>query len=157
MAHRCTNGRTDPALWERAKRDAVKRLGGRHSARAMQLAGKLYRERGGGYCGARTKAQRKLSKWTREDWRTYTGEKACRGAKCDRYLPAAAWERLSPQEAAATRSRKLKARRQYVPNAPAARAAGRRARGVGALPSMDWRSVAVSALAGMALIAFARR
>ncbi len=32
---------SDPTLWELAKREAVRRLDGRHSARAMQLAGRL--------------------------------------------------------------------------------------------------------------------
>ena len=131
---RCVVGRTKPVLWEKAKRQAVARLG-RHSARAMQLAGRLYREAGGGYCGRQTEAQRRMVKWTAEEWRTAPGalKKACKrlpgGAlRCDRYLPAAAWARLSPAAIAATRSRKQKAKRQYVPNAPAAKRAGRQAR-----------------------------
>jgi len=125
-------GHTDPALWERCKHEAVMRLGGRHSARAMQLAGHLYRKRGGGYIGPKTPAQRKLSKWTSEKWTTATGEKACRIVDgkmvCDRYLPEAAWAMLSPSEVKATRQKKLSARGQYVPNTPAAKAAGRYAR-----------------------------
>lgn len=130
----CVGGRSDPDLWERAKRDAVRKLGGRHSARAMQEAGRIYRQRGGDYCGPKTGAQRRLSKWTREDWTTATGEKACRvdrktgETRCDRYLPRAAWSMLSPREIAETRKKKLRSRAQYVPNAPAARRAGRRAR-----------------------------
>lgn len=123
---------TDPLLWEHAKREAVRRLGGRHSARAMQLAGHLYREAGGGYRGPRTKAQRALSRWTAEAWTTVTGEKACRttrgGTRCDRYLPRDAWALLSPAEVAATRRTKLRARQQFVPNEPAARAASKRTR-----------------------------
>jgi hypothetical protein len=141
---KCASGRTDPDLWEQSKAEAIEKMGGRHSARAMQEAGRIYREAGGEYCGPRTKLQRRLKKWTQEDWRTYTGEKACRGSRCDRYLPAAAWESLSPQEVAATRGRKLRARRQYVPNAPAAREAGRRA-----------RSKPVSGLASAALLKWA--
>lgn len=80
-------GRTDEALWERCKQEAIARLG-RHSARAMQFAGRLYREAGGRYTGRRTRAQRSLAKWTKERWRTATGEKA--------YLPDAAWVMLSP-------------------------------------------------------------
>lgn len=129
---RTAQERTDPLLWEHAKREAVRRLGGRHSARAMQLAGRLYREAGGGYRGPRTTAQRSLARWTTEAWTTATGEKACRttrqGVRCDRYLPRAAWAMLSPAEAAATRRTKLRASKQYVPNEPAARAAGKRAR-----------------------------
>jgi len=41
-------GRTNEALWEKAKSQAKAKMGGKHSARAMQLAGKLYREKGGG-------------------------------------------------------------------------------------------------------------
>lgn len=103
-------GRTDPELWERCKARARRRLGGRHSARAMQLAGRLYRAAGGRYAGGRTSAQRKLAKWTRERWRTATGEPACRrsGGRvvCDRYLPAAAWAALSPGQRRATRRKK---------------------------------------------------
>lgn len=123
---------SNPLLWEHAKREAVRRLGGRHSARAMQLAGRLYREAGGGYRGPRTAPQRSMARWTSERWTTATGEKACRktprGVRCDRYLPAEAWERLSPQEADATRRVKLRSPRQYVANAPAAREAAREAK-----------------------------
>jgi hypothetical protein len=130
----CKAGRTDPKLWAAAKREAVQRLGGRHSARAMQLAGRLYREAGGDYCGPRTGAQRKLSKWTREDWTTASGQKACRTTLrgrvvCDRYLPRKAWAMLSPAERKATQAKKRRARDQYVPNTAKARSAGRRARG----------------------------
>ena len=38
----------DPAKWARAKAKARKKLGG-HSARAMQLATKYYKEAGGTY------------------------------------------------------------------------------------------------------------
>lgn len=123
---------TDPLMWEHAKREAVRRLGGRHSARAMQLAGRLYREAGGGYRGPRTAAQRSMARWTEERWTTATGEKACRqtprGVRCDRYLPAKAWEELSPREIASTRRVKLGATRQYVANTPEAKAAARKAK-----------------------------
>lgn len=130
----CVQGRTRPDLWKQAKEDAIATLG-RHSARAMQLAGRLYREAGGGYCGDKTQAQRKMTKWTREDWRTAPGApgKACRVTpsgqmRCDRYLPAEAWKKLSPAQIAATRRTKKSAKRQYVPNAPAAKRAGAQAR-----------------------------
>jgi hypothetical protein len=125
-------GRTNPKLWEACKKAAIKKLGGRHSARAMQLAGKMYRERGGKYTGKKTEAQRRLTKWTREDWRTYTGNKARRivdgKVVYDRYLPAAAWKKLTPAQVRATRQKKLKARHQYVPNTQAAMKAGAKAR-----------------------------
>lgn len=129
----CVKGRTNPKLWEESKKKAIKKLGGRFSARAMQLAGKMYRDAGGGYCGTRTSAQRGLSKWTKEDWRTESGKKACRktpeGVRCDRYLPAAAWKRLTKAEKRATQRVKRSAKTQFVPNAPAAKRAGRKARG----------------------------
>ena len=99
------------------------------STRAMQEAGRIYREKGGGYCGPRTTSQRRLSKWTAEDWRTYTGEKARRETpsgeiRYDRYLPAEAWKKLTKAQVAETRRRKVSSRRQFVPNAPAAKRAG---------------------------------
>lgn len=131
---KCVQGRTRPELWEKAKKKAVLRLG-RHSARAMQLAARLYREAGGGYCGERTPAQRKMTKWTREDWRTAPGApaKACHRTpagklRCDRYLPAKAWAKLTPAQRAETRRVKQRAATQYVPNAPAAARAGRSVR-----------------------------
>lgn len=131
---KCVDGRTDPALWAKMKRLAVRKLG-RHSARAMQLAGKLYREAGGNYCGKPTQSQRKMVKWTREDWQTAPGapQKACRRLpsgklRCDRYLPRAAWQQLTPEQREATRRVKKSASRQYVSNTPAAAKAGRRVR-----------------------------
>jgi hypothetical protein len=94
----------------------------------MQLAGRLYREAGGGYCGPLTPAQKSLRKWTGERWTTESGQKACRGDRCDRYLPASAWESLSPAERAADRRKKLEATRQWVPNTAAAAQAARKAR-----------------------------
>jgi hypothetical protein len=131
----CVNGRTKPDLWEKSKKQAIAKMGGRHSARAMQEAGRIYREKGGGYCGTRTQAQKKLSRWTKEDWTTATGKTACRKnpktgkyTVCDRYLPSKAWERLTPGQKRSTRGKKQRARRQYVPNAPSAKKAGKRAR-----------------------------
>ena len=124
----CVKGRTKPALWERSKKKAIARLGGRFSARAMQLAGKLYRDAGGGYCGGLTQAQRGLRKWTSEKWTTASGKKACRGDRCDRYLPAAAWAELTPAQRKATQRKKRAAKTQWVKNTKAAAKAGRKAR-----------------------------
>lgn len=130
----CVDGRTKPKLWALAKQQAIFKMGGRHSARAMQEAGRIYRSKGGGYCGKGTKAQRKLMKWTAEDWRTASGKKACKKSAsgkystCDRYLPAKAWKELSPQARAATQRMKRRSRKQYVRNAPKARSAGQKAR-----------------------------
>ncbi len=136
---RCTDGRTNPALWarvkKRAKAEACKKSArrcGTWDARIAQRAGKLYRDEGGKYCGAKTGAQRSMTKWTREDWRTATGNAACRKVRgdtvCDRYLPAAAWKKLTPAQRAATRRKKRAGRGQFVPNTKAAKRAGRVAR-----------------------------
>lgn len=97
-------GRTNEALWERAKAQAKAKMGGKHSARAMQLAGKIYREKGGGYTGEKTKAQKSMTKWTKEDWGTKSGKPSTigKGATGERYLPRKAREALSSKEYTAT-------------------------------------------------------
>jgi len=109
-------GRTNEALWEKAKSQAKAKMGGKHSARAMQLAGKLYREKGGGYTGAKTKAQKSMSKWTKEDWGPKSGKPS--GETGERYLPKKAREALTPSEYAATTRAKregTKKGQQFVP------------------------------------------
>ena len=98
-----TATKTSPAKWARAEADATAKMGGKHSARAMQLATKLYKERGGGYSGAKSSAN-KLSKWTKEDWGTKSGKNSTVGPKAtgERYLPKKARESLSSKEYAAT-------------------------------------------------------
>jgi hypothetical protein len=97
-------GRTNEKLWGKAKAEAKAKMGGKHSARAMQLAGKIYREDGGGYTGAKTKGQSSLSKWGKEDWGTKSGKPSTRGPKAtgERYLPKKARESLSSAEYSAT-------------------------------------------------------
>ncbi len=58
----------DPAKWAQAKAKARKKMGG-HSARAMQLAVKYYKDAGGTYDGKKSDSNR-LSKWGKEDWQT---------------------------------------------------------------------------------------
>jgi hypothetical protein len=60
--------RTNEALWEKAKAEAKAKMGGKHSARAMQLAGKIYKDKGGSYTGPKTEAQKSMSKWSKESW-----------------------------------------------------------------------------------------
>lgn len=105
--------KTQPAKWERAKADAKAQMGGKHSARAMQLATKLYKERGGGYSGAKS-SENKLSKWTREDWGTASGRPSTLGPKAsgERYLPKKAREALTPAEYAATTKAKREGTRE---------------------------------------------
>lgn len=103
-------GRTNPKLWEQAKQQAKAKMGGKHSARAMQLAGKIYKDKGGGYTGSKTSAQKSLTKWTKEKWGTKSGKNSTLGSKPtgERYLPEKARKALSSKEYAAT-SRKKRA------------------------------------------------
>lgn len=105
--------KTNPALWEKAKAQAKERMGGKHSARAMQLAVSIYKKAGGGYKGA--KGSTSLSKWTKQDWTTSSG-KPSEGKR--RYLPKAAWSTLSSAQKAATNRAKAegnKQGKQFVP------------------------------------------
>jgi hypothetical protein len=86
--------RNNEALWEYCKKEAVAKMG-KFSARAMQYAVKLYKERGGGYVGVKS-PQNSLVKWTKEDW-GYTGK-----PKQSRYLPKKAREHLTVGEKIAT-------------------------------------------------------
>ncbi len=115
---RCVEGRTKPELWERVKREVTagskggKR--GQWSARKAQLAVQKYKQRGGGYCGKKTKAQKSLTKWTREDWGTKSGKRSLKTG--ERYLPKKAREALSDAEYRATSRKKrkdLKAGKQF--------------------------------------------
>lgn len=103
----------DPAKWAKAKADAKAKMGGKHSARAMQEAVRLYKERGGGYAGAKSSSN-KLSKWTKEDWGTKSGKPSTvgKGATGERYLPKKAREALSPAEYAATTKAKREGTRK---------------------------------------------
>ena len=112
--------RTNPKLWEQAKAQAKAKMGGKHSARAMQLAGKIYKEKGGSYSGAKTKAQKDLTTWTKADWGTKSGKPSTQGPKAtgERYLPKKAREALSSKEYAATTKAKregTKQGKQFVP------------------------------------------
>ena len=80
---------------------------------------------------AKAKSQKSLDKWTKEKWRTSDGKKAQRAGGTTRYLPDAAWKKLSPSERAATNRKKKqgsRAGKQFVANTPAAKKAGRSAR-----------------------------
>ena len=86
--------RDNEPLWQYCKYEAVEKMG-KFSARAMQYAVKLYKERGGGYIGNKT-SENSLVKWTEEDW-NYVGE-----PKHSRYLPKKAREHLTVGEKIAT-------------------------------------------------------
>ena len=111
--------RTNEKLWEKAKAEAKAKMGGKHSARAMQLAGKIYKDKGGSYTGSKTEAQKSLSEWTKQKWRTKSGKPSTigPGATGERYLPEKAIKSLSAKEYAATSKAKregTKAGKQFV-------------------------------------------
>jgi len=90
--------KSNPALWEKAKSQAKAKMGGKHSARAMQLAVSLYKKMGGKYSGP--KKETSLSKWTKQKWRTKSGKPSSETG--ERYLPEKAIKSLSSSEYAAT-------------------------------------------------------
>lgn len=108
-----TATKTNPKLWEEAKRVAKARMGGKHSARAMQAAVRIYKKRGGGYGGSKGKTS--LSNWSKQDW-GYSGKKG-KGV----YLPKEKRERLKSTEkgrrklarASAVKRAATKAGKQY--------------------------------------------
>jgi hypothetical protein len=135
--------KTNPSLWSRCKSEAKSRMGGKHSARAMQLALKLYKQRGGGFRGPKPTAKtNKMKKWTKQKWMYLSDYKKKKRNKADdmnfdvdqiisnldssnddnnatgRYLPEDKWESLSPKEREATdRKKKQEGKdKQYVPN-----------------------------------------
>lgn len=107
-------------LWNQVKKEAVKKMGG-HSARAMQYAVKLYKDRGGKYLGKK-QVDNDLATWTRADWQYAPGSKTK-----DRYLPKKAWDELSPSEEKATRSKKKGKMGKWVKNTKKAAEAAKRA------------------------------
>ena len=98
-----TTPRTDPALWEAVKAEVTASdKGGRPgqwSARKAQRSVQLYKERGGGYLGPKD-PDNALARWTKQDWRTRSGGESLETG--ERYLPAAAFDLLTPAEVGAT-------------------------------------------------------
>jgi len=104
----------DPKKWAAAKAKAKRKMGGKHSARAMQLAVKYYKDAGGTYSGKKKKSN-KLSKWSKQKWRTKSGKPSSKTG--ERYLPEKAIKALSSKEYAATTKAKRKgtaAGKQFV-------------------------------------------
>lgn len=93
-----TAEKLDPELWEEAKADAREKFGG-HSARAMQYAVKLYKERGGRYRGKK-KQDNRLTQWAAQDWTTKSGRPSKETG--ERYLPRDAIAALTSAEYGAT-------------------------------------------------------
>lgn len=115
-----TSKRTNEKLWEKCKKEAVKKMGG-HSARAMQYAVKLYKDRGGKYLGKK-RPDNDLATWSRAKWQYAPGSKSK-----DRYLPKEAWEELGPEEEKATRTRKKGKLGEWVKNTKKASLAAKKA------------------------------
>jgi hypothetical protein len=114
--------RTDPTLWERVKAEVTASdKGGRPgqwSARKAQRAVQLYKKRGGGYLGPKD-PDNALARWTRQDWRTYSGAESLETG--ERYLPAEAFDLLTPAEIGATTRAKREGMRkgkQFVAQPP---------------------------------------
>ena len=83
---------------------------GEWSARKAQLAGKIYKDKGGSYTGPKTEAQKSMSKWSKESWQTKSGKPSSETG--ERYLPKKAIEALTPAEYAATTRAKREGTRQ---------------------------------------------
>jgi hypothetical protein len=90
------SGRTNERLWEESKKKAIAMMGGKWSARAAQLSGLYYRQSGGGYTEKKTQAQKDLTKWTLQNWRTKSGKPSLMTG--ERYLPEKAIKALSDKE-----------------------------------------------------------
>lgn len=101
------------------------------SARKAQLLTHEYEKAGGGYLrDERTESQQHLEEWTDQDWRTEDGKPADKGDKTARYLPAEAWEKLTPAQRKATNAKKLKGSEEgenRVPNTKKAKEARKKA------------------------------
>jgi len=129
--------KSNPSLWSRCKSEAKAKMGGKHSARAMQLAVKLYKQRGGKYKGKKPTAKtNKMKKWTKQKWMylsDYKKKKKDKNKADDhfvddeildsndakgRYLPEAKWKSLTPTEREATDRKKKREgkHKQYVSN-----------------------------------------
>lgn len=125
---------TKPELRERLKQRimAGSKGGapGQWSARKAQMLAQQYQRAGGGYKhGGKSKTQRSLTSWTKQKWTTSDGKKARRGSYTRRYLPAAAWSKLTPAQRAATNRKKIAGSRrgeQFVDNTAAASSARKR-------------------------------
>lgn len=95
---------TKPELRERLKNKIMSGSkggkSGQWSARKAQLLAQEYKKAGGGYKGEKKESQKSLSKWTKEEWGTKSGNPSTQGKKAtgERYLPKKARESLSKEE-----------------------------------------------------------
>lgn len=129
------NTYSDPALREQLKteiRSAAKGgEPGTWSARKSQLLTLAYQKAGGGYLQRHPNSkQTSLHHWTEQDWKTADGEPARRAGGTTRYLPAQAWDKLTPAQKKAANAKKQagsKAGEHTVPNTAAAKRARKKA------------------------------
>ena len=104
-----TANKLDPKKWARAKARAKAKMGGKHSARAMQLAVKYYKDMGGRYGGSKSSSN-KLSKWTKQKWDYVSkGDKKKPKSKRGRYLPKSVRTSLTDAQKRATNRKKRSA------------------------------------------------
>lgn len=110
--------RTKPQLWEKVKKSVLRSpkggVRGKWSARKAQLAVALYKKKGGGYLGKKSRSN-SLTRWTREDWgyindeskKSKKGKKSVRKGKRKskgkskpkgRYLPKKVRDQLTTSE-----------------------------------------------------------
>ena len=125
---------TQPELREKIKQQVIAGdkggRAGQWSARKAQLLAHEYEAQGGGYKHPRNAAQKSLKDWGEEKWHTADGEQAVQGKETHRYLPDAAWKKLSPEERKATDQEKVKGSKdgkQFVANTPVAAKARKQA------------------------------
>jgi len=60
------SNKSNPALWAASKSEALNKMGGKHSARAMQLATSIYQKKGGKYKGSKSSKNR-LANWGKQN------------------------------------------------------------------------------------------
>ena len=123
-----TAKKRDPAKWARAKAKAKAKMGGKHSARAMQLAVKYYKDMGGTYSGKKS-SKNKLSKWSKQKWDYVSkGDKKKPKKKRGRYLPESVRKSLSKSQKAATNRKKRAASAKGKGKAKYSKAVARKVR-----------------------------
>ena len=108
--------KTDPAKWARAKAQARAKMGGKHSARAMQLATQIYKKNGGGYSGAKpSSGTNKLKKWTKQKWQ-WSGKDTAGPGGTGVYLPKRSSEQLKSTRAGRDKLRAASAAKRAATN-----------------------------------------
>jgi len=107
----------DPEKWDKAVKKARAKMG-KHSARAMQLAVKIYKDDDGTFAGP--KKETSLSNWTKQKWK-YSGKDKPGQGGSGVYLPekkiarlkSSAAGRLKLKKAEAAKARATRQGKQY--------------------------------------------